>query len=309
MEVSKLWQELSKVLFRDIDHTFLQDFREPGGANNRLAAWDPFDRTMRFFKFLLFNECKAKPDRFFQLYAAIGDTLVGNPVTIPVARPGTSVNVNIDHFFSIEEYCFLDEHLDLSRVSYVVEIGGGFGRTAQALVTLSKELDSYIIVDLPSVLHLSSLYLERVLSPRNFAKIRFVDALTLEHTSGPVVKQCDLVINIDSFQEMTPDNINFYMSAIVQHSRYFFSKNVVGKYWPKTIGVTVSDRSDLQDLFGLGRSKEVIDIFSNCDLDAARLTHIEAYRPSERFHVVADAPLGIFPYYHNVLYHNSDRER
>lgn len=304
MEASQLWQQLAKDLFRNVDETFLSNFREPGRANSRLAAWDPLDRTQRFFKFLLFNQCERKPDSFFALYERLGNTSIGNPVVIRVVRAGRSVEVNIDHFFSVEEYCFLSENLDISRIKSVIEIGGGFGRTAQALIRLSNSVESYTIIDLPEVLRLSSLYLKAVLNDHEFGKVRFISAFSLADGVDAVPDRPDLVINIDSLQEMTPQTIDFYMDNVVKKARYFYSKNAIGKYRPETIGVGGCGDGNLKDVFMLGRSRDVIDIFCNSELDDARARHVDAYRPSRQFVVEAEAPLGMFPYYHNVLYNN-----
>ena len=245
MEVSQLWKQLSQELFLNVESGFLRDFREPGKANSRLAAWDPADTTMRFFKFLLYNQCKVKPDSFFRLYGQIGNTSIGNPVTIRVVRAGRTADVNIDHFLSVEEYCFLSAHLDMSGVTNVVEIGGGFGRTAQALLKLSGAVESYTIIDLPNVLRLSSLYLKVVLEGREYEKMRFVDAFEYADSSGKGPDRADLAINIDSFQEMTPQTIDFYMDKLVRKSRYFYSKNTVGKYRPEPIGLDACPPEEL----------------------------------------------------------------
>ena len=76
-ESSDLWQSLSRTLFADIDDAFLATFRQPGGANNRLGSWDPFDRSMRYFKFMLYAAAERQPERFFSLYRARRYRLAG----------------------------------------------------------------------------------------------------------------------------------------------------------------------------------------------------------------------------------------
>ncbi len=302
MESSQLWNHLSQELFNNVGDDFLSNFREPGKANNRLAAWDPFDGTMRFFKFLLFNQCKAKPDEFFDNYQRLGNTLIGNPVTIRVVRRGMPIDVNLDHFFSIEEFSFLAKNIGLADVRHVIEIGAGFGRTAHALLKLSNAVETYTIIDLPNVLKLSSLYLKAVLNERELAKLKFVDALGLADNKELPCGTADLVINIDSYQEMKPEVIDFYMDNIAGNARFFYSKNAIGKYRPETIGLQSSLEAEKNDIFQLGRSREIIDIFCNAELEAARIRHMDAYRPSALFRVIAEAPLDVFPYYHNTLY-------
>jgi len=298
MKTSKLWDNLVRNQFAKIDGSFLSTFREPGNANNRLAAWDPYDKSMRYFKFLFFHQLQAKDRTFLSNYAKIGTTSLGNPVTLTAA---SGQAINLDHFFSIEEFTFLDAHLDFTEIDHVLEIGAGFGRTAQALIKLVKNLKSYTIVDLPEILALSCGYLEQVLDQDEFAKLHFVDALSLtkEQRDFP---PCDLVINIDSFQEMPRQTIEYYFQRFINAARFFYSKNAIGKYKPESVGLHGVDENHLLDVFSLGLSTEVIDIFDPQELSRARARHVEEYRPRSDFTVIAQEPLGIFPYYHNVLY-------
>lgn len=304
MKTSKLWDDLVKNQFAKIDASFLADFREPGNANNRLAAWDPYDKSMRYFKFLFFHQIQTKDAKFFANYAKIGPTALGNPVVLmsPSGQP-----INLDHFFSIEEFTFLDANLRIGELNHVLEIGAGFGRTAQALVNLVENLEAYTIVDLPEVLALSRAYLEQVLDDTKFAKLRFVDALSLDaaHDDIPPV---DLAINIDSFQEMPRQTIEFYFRRFIDSAGHFFSKNAIAKYTPESVGLYGVDESQLLDVFSLGLSTGVIDIFNPDELCRARTQHVEEYRPNANFTVVAQEPLGIFPYYHNVLYARGIRQ-
>jgi putative sugar O-methyltransferase len=298
MKTSNLWNSLGKELFAKINEEFLSTFREPGNSNNRLAAWDAFDKSMRYFKFLLFQQINKKDNIFFENYAKIGLTSLGNPVTIP--SPSGIEQINLDHFFSIEEYTFLNENLDLKKIYNVVEIGAGFGRTAQALIKLVGNIKNYTIIDIPEVLSLSFLYLKNILSEDEFAKLDFVNALSLPKDCYEF-HQVDLVINIDSFQEMPRETINYYLRQIVNNSIFFYSKNTVGKYRPESVGLYHVNEKQLMDVFSLGLSTDIIDIFSERELHEARRKHVEQYRP-EQFSVVTQEPLGIFPYYQNVLY-------
>jgi len=298
MKTSKLWDSLAKNKFSKIDDTFLSNFREPGNANNRLAAWDPIDLSMRYFKFLFFHQVQKKEESFFSDYKKIAPTNIGNPVTL-VSPSGE--DINLDFFFSIEEYSFLKANIDFETVGHVVEIGAGFGRTAQALIKLVEAIETYTIIDIPEVLALSYSYLKKVLRQDDFSKLGFVNALSL-HQEMRAFSSVDLVINIDSFQEMPPETIRYYMNQVISGSKFFYSKNAVGKYRPESIGLYDVDEEQLLDVFSLGLSVDVIDIFNEKSLKEARQKHIEQYNPSELFEVIAQEPLGIFPYYLNVLY-------
>lgn len=300
MKTSKLWDSLVKDKFAKIDESFLSNFREPGNANNRLAAWDPFDKSMRYFKFLFFHQIQTKDESFFSNYAKIGLTSLGNPITLD-APSGDAIN--LDHFFSIEEYAFLNENLNLDKIDHVVEIGAGFGRTAQALIKLVGNVKKYTIIDIPEVLSLSHSYLEKVLGEEEFAKLDFVNALSLSSDHRDF-HHIDLVVNIDSFQEMPKETIGYYFERVINNARFFYSKNAVGKYRPESVGLYDVDEKQLLDVFSLGLSTDVIDIFSEGALIKARQKHVEQYRP-KHFTVIAQEPLGIFPYYQNVLYERS----
>jgi putative sugar O-methyltransferase len=298
MKTSKLWESLAKNQFGKIDDSFIANFREPGNANNRLAAWDPYDKSMRFFKFLFFNQIKTKNKSFFSNYKKIGSTSLGNPVTL---KGPSGEEINLDHFFSIEEYDFLSANLNFDQIQHVVEIGAGFGRTAQALIKLVGNIRKYTIVDIPEVLSLSLGYLEKVLSKEEFAKLEFVNALSLTENYHDF-HQVDLVINIDSFQEMPQETIKYYFELAINNSQFFYSKNTVGKYRPESIGLYDINEEQLLDVFALGLSTDVINIFNEEELVRARKKHVEQYRPSKMFTAIAQEPLGIFPYYLNVLY-------
>lgn len=299
MKISKLWDSLVKDKFKNIDESFLSNFREPGNANNRLAAWDPFDKSMRFYKFLFFNQIQTKDDEFFINYAKIGNTSLGHPVELKLP---SGEAVNLDHFFSIEEYLFLYSHLQFDNISQIVEIGAGFGRTAQTIIKLVDNIDKYVIIDLPEVLSLSVKYLKKVLSKKEFAKLDFVNALALSADDNRDFQNVDLVINIDSFQEMPQETIRYYFSKVINKSQFFYSKNAVGKYRPESVGLYNVNEQQLLDVFSLGLSTDVIDIFNSRELLEARQKHVNQYRPSKQFAVIAQEPLGMFPYYLHVLY-------
>ncbi|MDI7184880.1 putative sugar O-methyltransferase [Leptospira santarosai] len=304
MEISSLWKTLIESKFQKIDDHFLNSFRMPGNSNNRLAAWDPFDPTMRFFKFLLLNECGRKPDSFFVKYNKLGNVNLGNPVFITVNRKESKIvsEINIDHFFSVEEYEFLEANLPLKFCNDILEIGAGFGRTCQALIKLSDAIKSYTIVDLPEILSLSSSYLKKVLSNDEFEKIKFISTEDIH-----LVGNRDLIINIDSFQEMPRQTIKFYMDNLVSTAKYFYSKNPIGKYTPESIGIKLGDPNQIQEVLTLGLSTQIVDIFNEEELRLARKQHIEAYKPSESFILVNESPMEMFSYYHNILYKNNDK--
>jgi putative sugar O-methyltransferase len=295
---SELWKTLSDTLFAKVDDAFIRTFREPGRANSRLAAWDPFDPTLRYFKFMLYRAAERQPDRFFDLYREIGRVDIGNPVSVKVR----SCAINIDYLFSVEEFLFLEDSMDLSSVRSVVEIGAGFGRTCHAILSLCPQLERYTIVDLPNMLNLSRLVLAQVV-PKAVSKVHFVNASDREKWRG---LGTDLAINIDSFQEMRASVIDGYFQGIIANCRYFYLKNPIAKYRPESIGIRSPDPERLLDVFELGYCRDVIDIFDDSTVAEARLRYLEAYRPSGKWRLVRDRPLDLFHYLHHALYARAD---
>jgi hypothetical protein len=293
IEVSNLWKSLCANVFSDTNDAFIEEFRRPGGANNRLAAWDPLDRSMRYFKFLLYALAERQPERFFILYRALGNVGIGQPVSVSLR----DCDINIDYFLSIDEFLFLESAIDLKSARTVVEIGAGFGRTCHTLFSLC-DFDQYIIVDLPQVLALSKAVLAKVI-PQHYGKIRFIDATLEKEWDGLAA---DLAINIDSFQEMPPATIDVYMNRIVRNCRYFYVKNPTAKYDPGSIGLPSIELHRLHDVFSLGYCRDVIDIFNDAALESARPAYIDAYRPAPDWRLLAERPMAMFAYYHHALY-------
>lgn len=296
VEVSKLWAELAGSLFSNIDDNFLASFRAPGGANNRLGTWDAFDKTARYFKTLLFNATIDKPAPFFDAYRKAGNVTVGDPMFVTVH----GCKINIDYYMAVDEYLFLMSAIDLLRVGHIVEIGAGFGRTAHTMLLLAAA-DRYTIVDIPEVLALSRAYLARVLPPSELQKLEFLEA----QGSQWIGLRSDLVINIDSFQEMPVKTIRSYIDNVIAHSRYFYCKNPIAKYSPASIGLSVENTRTL-DVFSLGLCQDVIDIFDDADLQRARRTYLEKYSPGLNWSVASERPLDIFPYMHHAVFENRD---
>ncbi len=296
LAVARLWRSLCATEFARVDEDFISSFRRPGGANNRLAAWDPFDATMRYFKFMLYGAAVRQPERFFELYRALGRVDIGQPVAINVH----SCAINIDYFLAIEEFMFLETAIDLQSVQSVIEIGAGFGRTCHALLALcaSGQLQHYTIVDLPEVLELSRRTLKKLV-PAHYRKLRFVDATREGEWRGLTA---DLTINIDSFQEMPPSTIDSYMQNLIAHSANFYIKNPIAKYDPKDIGLKVEDPRMLGDVFSVGYCRDIIDIFDDVALTQARQTYLNAYCPGPNWKWTADKPMELFPYYHHAMY-------
>ncbi|MEO8677456.1 MAG: putative sugar O-methyltransferase [Vicinamibacterales bacterium] len=293
---SKLWEEVIRQQFASVDDEFLSGFRAPEGAQ-RFVAWSPYERSSRYLKFLLFAIADRQTAEFFDAYRKIGNCAVGNPLSIRYS----DCDLNADYLAAVEEWLFLLRAGGLDGVERVAEIGAGFGRTCHTLMRLASSIREYTIIDLEPMLNLSRAYLQKA-APDLVDRVRFVSSLD-GRTQDAVT--ADLVINIDSFQEMPPPVIDDYMRRIVAGARSFYCKNPVGKYLPGTVGLPDPGPHERPEVFELGYCRGVVDIFDDHALREARIAYLEAYRPSADrgvYTVAAAKPMEMFAYYHHALY-------
>src|SRR5216684_9182954 len=115
---SKLWEKLAQQEFANIDDDFLKNFRAPGSAN-RFVAWNPYERSTRYLKFLLFSVAQKQSEEFFEAYKKLGDCNLGNPLSIR----HSDCDINADYLAAVEEWEFLSASSGLDDVNNIVEIG------------------------------------------------------------------------------------------------------------------------------------------------------------------------------------------
>ena len=289
-------------MFSNIDDDFVNSFRTPGGANARLAAWDPYDESMRYYKFLLYNTARSKSSEFFEAYRKIENVNIGKPVSVNIG----GCDINIDHLFAVEEALFIRSALG-GDIKSVVEIGAGFGRTCQTLLSIDPSIEVYTIIDLPEVLNLSKLYLKKTI-PELIYKVQFIDC----KSGVPKGMAADLAINIDSFQEMTPVTIDGYMKNVISACKAFYCKNPTVKYLPSTVGLHNINQEQLADVYALGYCRKIFDLFNENALNRAAQDYLIAYLPplemsdgGGQWRLVADEAMVMFPYLHHALYRRS----
>jgi len=278
----------------------LESFRRPGGPNSRLAHWDPSERSLRWFKSYLQVAAQGISARERELLDGISKADIGDPVLVTVvAQVGgaADIEVNLDYLYAAEEVAFIEDAMGLGDVSSVCELGAGFGRTAHTILSTMPSVQVYSIIDLEETMALSSAYLRAVLSDELWAKVHFVNAA--DHASYPT--DCDLFIQIDGFQEMDQETIDWYFQSLVDKSRAFYCCNPVGKYEPHVAGVEGVNPEGLEAALKLGRSRSVVDPWNEASLRAVRPEHVRAYCPTG-WHAVKASPSRLRAYYHHVLY-------
>lgn len=299
---SPLWEALASKM----ESADLQTFRLPsssssgGGANSRLAHWEPSEKSLRWFKSYLQLAANTLNSEQMGNLVALGKTDLGSPVTVTVFRQDLqrTVTVNLDYMYSVEELDFLKRNLYFfSKLKNIVEVGAGFGRTAHTLLTLNPAIVRYRIVDLPQTLLLSSAYLLEVLPREDFEKLEFLDA-TRQYANN---KESDLFIQIDGFQEMKESTIATYYSTFIRASRAAYLCNPIGKYPPRWAGVEGLDEEGYQAARQLGRSTLEIDPWDEVSLSSVRPLHDEVYRPHD-FKLISSTASFLRPLYSHGLY-------
>lgn len=298
-KVSTQWQTLLREQFLEVDDRFLATFRAPG-SNNRFAAWNPFEPSTRYFKSLLFVTAARQSPRFFDAYRRLANRGLGDPLTVRCR----GCEIDADYLAAVEEWEFLYDAGVLDKAQTVVEIGAGFGRTCHTLLTLAPAIRRYLIIDLEPMLRLSRAYLRRVVPNAEVTFIAHDDNVEIAKIAE---LRPDLVINIDSFQEMLPQVVDAYMTGVVRHGSHFYCKNPIGKYPPAAVGLSDPGGDVLRDVFSLGLCRDVIDIFDDGALQAARETFVRAYRPppastGTQFRLTASKVMELFPYFQHALY-------
>ena len=150
---------------------------------------------------------------------------------------------------TLVDFSIINSFLNKSNPIKVMEIGGGYGRLAYGLIK-NREISNYILVDpIPSSIALAADYLDK--NELTFKIITTIDEplhrINLLHPSDLKVvpdNSIDLVINIESFQEMTQDWVDAYIdiinmktrsNSVFYHSNSFGYKNIfqlnLGAHW------------------------------------------------------------------------------
>lgn len=290
-EASPLWNEIISKSGWSLDN-----FRSPGEVNSRLAAWEPRELSLRWYRSFLnlafFTASEVVKDEYAELSSKLN---YGNPVTNAVNHKGKRITINLDYLMAFEDVEFL-QPVHQVDIESVLEVGAGFGRLAHLLLLRLQSIKTYYIVDLPQVLNLSRSYLRKVLPQTYFEKLCFIlpDQIPEWVSSLPGV---NLAIQVDGLQEMTSESLDKYFS-VFSNSQLFFSKNVVAKYLPSHAGLEgLGSHVPLT----LGRSLGVYDIWNTSDLESCHLKHLEDYRP--KLHDVKISSTDrLFPHYCNTLY-------
>ncbi len=148
----------------------------------------------------------------------------GNPIAIEV----NGRRVSSDLLNSILEYYSIGEAADFPNCRRVLEIGGGYGRSAYSILRLNPQIQ-YTLVDIPPALFLAQRYLSSVFDDKSVFRARHFDnfddvksemekcalIFLLPHQLHLLTNyRFDLTINISSFGEMQKQMIDKYFDEI-----------------------------------------------------------------------------------------------
>jgi putative sugar O-methyltransferase len=224
-DASDMWKRIHSERFPSDPAACIDDFKS-GDVNFKIAVWDPRTSGLRYLKTLIFNLCAGLQSSHWEALSRIQNRSTGKPITIRYRNE----DVCMDYLQAVLELQFIAPHVPLNG-AHVLEIGGGYGRTCHAFLS-NHSLASYTIVDLAPCLALARVYLVRVLSPDQFACIRFCSVDDFARLSNPSWTLC---LNIDSFAEMDENVVKSYLHSIDTTCDWFYVKNPVGKYMDKSL--------------------------------------------------------------------------
>jgi putative sugar O-methyltransferase len=134
---------------------------------------------------------------------------------------------------TIVDFSIINSLLNKSNPISVMEIGGGYGRLAYSLIKNRSILNYFLVDPIPSSIALAADYLDK--NEFAFKIITSIDEelerINILHPSDFKIipdSSVDLVINIESFQEMTQDWVDSYIDIINMKTRsnsFFYHSN------------------------------------------------------------------------------------
>lgn len=285
---TSLWDSiLSSDIFKNID---INSFKNEG-ANSRITQYSCKTHGILFLKNLLFQMASSFKKKDLDLLKNIPNRNVGGGIDISY----DDLTFDLDYLLALEEILFLREHLKSSRT--ILEIGAGYGRTCHSILSLFPNIEEYNILDLPNVLALSQKYLLKVSSEDNSKKVKFHSVNEVNKTN---ISTYDLIINIDSMQEMPSQTVCTYLDYIDKNAQLFYTKNTIGKFSPSTCGWENTKNSELAMNSGILR--DLVNIFSPKDLSIAQEKFIKSFRPSNHWNTLKVSNSLPWSHYYQVLY-------
>jgi putative sugar O-methyltransferase len=287
------WQLARQTIASGVSPFDLENFKA-SAANFKIALWDPKTNGLRLLKTLIFDTVSRFSDEDIGRLESISNRSLGNPIDIK----DRGVRVCLDYAQAFLETKFIEDVCTL-RGLQVLEIGGGYGRTCHTLLSLHEDIERYVIADLSWMLQIAEMYLKRVMSPSQMAKVEFVP---LEQFAGLSARNFDLAINIDGFNEFDEAVVKGYLDYINLHARRFYTKNPVAKYRDPSLDSGAGNNREMKYAITSGLLRNVIDIFDGDAIAANVPDFLSAFCPGSRWKCVKHGRGVPWSFYHQALY-------
>ena len=270
----------------------LTDFKR-SPVNFKLALWNPQTNGVRYLKALTFLALGQADSRALRVLGRTRRRDFGHPYS--VRRGG--VEACLDYAQAALETEFILSHLPAAPRT-VFEIGAGYGRTCHTLLSNSP-IERYTILDLPNCLELSRRYLHKVLPARLYARVEFVDVARLADLRG---RRFDLGLNIDSFAEMTPTTVRFYLKMLDASCGACYIKNPVGKYLDPSLDNHSQGAGVVRKALRTGLLRRVIDVYDEATVHRQAPAFVRAYKPGPSWSAAASGWAAPWSHYWQALY-------
>jgi putative sugar O-methyltransferase len=282
-----LWEHIFKS--KKFNNVNLDTFKNNNGANTKISQYNYKTHGLFFLKNIIFSTAQYFSDDELYILSKIKNRNYGGGVSVKFNH----IEVDLDYLMALEEILFMKDIL--SKTESILEIGAGYGRTCHSILSVFPNIKNYYICDLPKTLLLSNSYLKQVNDDVN--KISFIsnEDMLKRHNL-----KFDLIINIDSFQEMDVSCIKDYFAYIDERAHFFYTKNTIGKFTPELCGFNLSKASVIAMKMGL--LTKSIDIFDFAEVKKAQLNFLQNFVLGEKWKVIKHASCRPWSHYYQALY-------
>ena len=141
-----------------------------------------------------------------------------------------------DKINSLFEYDILNKNKIIQKTKSVLEIGAGSGRTTEAILTLSKNIKRYLIVDIPPAMFICYKRLKIAFPKKKIAlgidinnneKLKILlenndIVFIFPHQLNNISSKFDLTLAIDCLHEFDEVTRKFYSNFFYKHSKYLY---------------------------------------------------------------------------------------
>lgn len=170
-----------------------------------------------------------------EIMAQLAEPDEGNPPSVQLA--GRKISQDLAN--SVLEYYSVSQGMPgIESIKSIIELGGGYGRTAYAFLQLLPHV-CYVMVDIPPALYIAERYITgqfpgRKIFPyrpfKNFSDVadEFQEAqiafLMPDQLSLLPDRSADLFLAIDCLHEMRPEQIKRYYQTVDRLADFFYQK-------------------------------------------------------------------------------------